>query len=330
MSSTITVKPNQSMEDLVIQGTGSLEAAIQFSTDNGVSISYIPEVGTTYQVSDAAIALGDKDNLNYLVQNGIVIGTLGSAPPVILGFRVILYPYLRAVKNPVDAAIHPVTLGYWDFILKGFDTEFVAVYGLGADNYLSHPNPIGYLCGSSTIAGDIPGIKISETPALMSDWATGVIWHVPFDALSSGGPYVVVQSAQFVDGSAFTMDFKDEHGNEAIASPFVILDGHSQAVVDSLASFIIIELVSSDTVTATLRVKRVHAVAASPDWATINMFFIDEATGGTPDPDDPANPDKTIVTVGPGAHKFGVLAQYVYSDGVTTLGYSMMEVVVEV
>jgi hypothetical protein len=330
MNKNITVKPNQSMEDVVIQGTGSIEAGMQFCLDNNVSLSDIPDVGSIYKISDPALATGDKGTLNYLDQNGIIIGTLGIAPPVNLGFRVALYPIMRAVKNPADAGTHPDILGYWDFILKGFDTEFVSVYGFGADNYFSHPNPVGYLCESAVLSGGIPGIKNSETPALMSDWNVGVYWHIPFNGLTSGGPYVVVQSAEFIDGSAHTLLFKDMHGNEATVSPFIVLEGHSQGVVDSLTGHIFIDLVSSDTITATIRVRRLHVSTASPDWGTINLFFIDEATGGIPDPDDPANPDKTIVTIGPGAHTFGVLAQYVYSDGITTLGYSMIEMVVEV
>ena len=71
------------MLDLIVQGTGSMEAGGQFCRDNGVCKSDTPVVGTAYVVSDAALALGDAGVLAYLVQNEIVIGTMGGAAPAI-------------------------------------------------------------------------------------------------------------------------------------------------------------------------------------------------------------------------------------------------------
>ena len=81
MATVIKVQPNQSMQDVAINATGSMEAGMQFCLDNGVSISDTPVVGTVYVVSDAALALGDAGNLKYLQQNDIVVGTLGDGVP---------------------------------------------------------------------------------------------------------------------------------------------------------------------------------------------------------------------------------------------------------
>ena len=82
MAGVIKVLPNQSMPDVIIQATGSMEGGMQFCMDNGVSISDIPEVGTVYVVSDAALAMGDSGVIVYLAQNNVVLGTLGDGMPV--------------------------------------------------------------------------------------------------------------------------------------------------------------------------------------------------------------------------------------------------------
>ena len=74
---TITAQPNQSMLDLIIQATGSLEAGGQWCRDNNVALSDVPVVGTQYIVSAAAVALGDAGVVKYLAERNIVPGTLG-------------------------------------------------------------------------------------------------------------------------------------------------------------------------------------------------------------------------------------------------------------
>ena len=76
------------MMDIVIQGCGSLEAAMVFCADNGVELSDVPVVGDVYVVSDAAIAAAGAAGvavLRYLAQHGtatdaLLVGTLGTEP----------------------------------------------------------------------------------------------------------------------------------------------------------------------------------------------------------------------------------------------------------
>ena len=86
-------KPNQSMLDVIIQGTGSLEAAGQFCRDNDVAISDVPAEGSQYLITPAAMALGSAAVLKYLAQHGTIskgvavalaIGTLGGPVPVVV------------------------------------------------------------------------------------------------------------------------------------------------------------------------------------------------------------------------------------------------------
>jgi hypothetical protein len=72
------------MMDIIIQATGSMEAGMQFCMDNNAAISDQPAAGTVYTISAAAVALGSTGNLQYLMQNGITVGTLGAPPPTLL------------------------------------------------------------------------------------------------------------------------------------------------------------------------------------------------------------------------------------------------------
>ena len=84
---TVTVQPNQSMMDVILQGTGSMGAAIQFCVDNDVSITEIPVPGTVYNVSDAAILQAGSKGAEVrkgILKYGVVFGTLGELRPPVL------------------------------------------------------------------------------------------------------------------------------------------------------------------------------------------------------------------------------------------------------
>jgi len=91
---TITVLPNQSMVDVIIQAMGSMEGGMAFCALNSISISDTPTVGAAYNIPDesasgatsttnAAIAfdsdtMTDNGVLQYFIQNDVVIGNLGN------------------------------------------------------------------------------------------------------------------------------------------------------------------------------------------------------------------------------------------------------------
>lgn len=104
---TITAKPNQSMQDLVLMACGSLDGAMAFCRANGVSISDVPVAGDEYVVPTGIDV--DDDALTTLAQKGIEIGTLnaGLAPH----FGIILYPMMAA------SVVYPVGGGLFDLVL---------------------------------------------------------------------------------------------------------------------------------------------------------------------------------------------------------------------
>lgn len=75
MARPIIVQDNQTLQDVVIQATGSIEAAGQFCYDNDIAITDEIPVGTPLIVTDAALALGNAENLRYLAANGIIVAT---------------------------------------------------------------------------------------------------------------------------------------------------------------------------------------------------------------------------------------------------------------
>jgi len=76
MATTYKSLPNQTIPDIVLMTTGSIEAANQFMLDNNVGITDVPAVNTMFVVSDAAIAAGDAGMVMILQKQGVVIATL--------------------------------------------------------------------------------------------------------------------------------------------------------------------------------------------------------------------------------------------------------------
>lgn len=70
------ITPNQSMPDIALTGTGTIESIFQLALANGCSITDTPVPGDDYLVpQDAQL---DKATLQYLAQNSITIGTKGT------------------------------------------------------------------------------------------------------------------------------------------------------------------------------------------------------------------------------------------------------------
>src|ERR1035441_11086584 len=98
MANTIKVMPNQSMPDVILQGCGTLEGSMQMMAANGKSISDCPDVGTLIKInSEQVVTENDPGVLQYLQQNGIVIGTLGSGN--VLDFTVVLKPVMKVTPT---------------------------------------------------------------------------------------------------------------------------------------------------------------------------------------------------------------------------------------
>lgn len=91
--------------------------------------------------------------------------------------------------------------------------------------------------------------------------------------------------------------------------------GREAGIEEYLLTDLAVDFVSSDGYTATLRLTRSHATTLHmniyPPYGHMNMVWLNDALGGSPDPADPLNIDKTIVTLGPGTYTLGVGTSYV-------------------
>lgn len=76
------ITPNQTMMDLAIMATGTIESVFQILAANGKGITDAPHVNDDYAVPADSII--DQAQLNYINQNGVLIGT-GDDPDLYIG-----------------------------------------------------------------------------------------------------------------------------------------------------------------------------------------------------------------------------------------------------
>ena len=325
MSTTITVKPNQSMTDVIIMGCGSLEGAAQFCRDNNVAVSDMPVVGTPYLISDACIVAAGSTGAavqKYLNQNGYIIGTLAYTPPPPLSMQVVLMPVIKAVPGTTS---HPSVTHNYQFSVNG-DTGFISVYGLvpGVGGYPSEPNVVHYI--TTDIVGGSPAITNELTPTDMT--TQSIPYKIPWTA---GHSYMMVFGA--IDPTSL-LTFEDVNGNQAHCHPVIILDSSSQTVEDFLIPSLDVTLVSGVPGGVVVRLTRSHYTPGLSGLTVHDLNWTDAATGGPgitglgPDPADPTNTNKLCCTLAAGTYTFGVLATYTYTGG--SIASSGMQCVVEV
>jgi len=318
---TITVQPNQSMSDVIIQAVGSMEGGMQFCEDNGVSISDVPVVGTVYVVSDLSLALSKGAGtaaLQYIAQNDITIGTLGVAPAG-LGCTVVLYPVMQGLAaNPAV----PSGAGFWDYTISAA-AGFVNVNALASGDFPGDPNPVSYQYVDVYVATPVAAGSVNEyATATMS--GKSIEYHIPYAA---GHTDCIVWSD--LGSSPYTVTFADVNGNEAYAAPLVFLHTNTQHVDAFLIPELTVAVVSSTPSECTLRLTRSHPSLQAP-ITSVAMAWLYAGVGGTADPLDPTNADKTIVVLGPGLHTLGVSAQYTDSGDGVGFPASAMSMVVEI
>jgi hypothetical protein len=295
---TIKVMPNQSMLDVILQGCGSLEAGMQFCNDNGIAISDYPDVGTIYKVSNESQATGDQGVLQYFAQNGLVIGTLGAVP--VLGFSIVLKPVMHVLPGDPNP---PSVSGYYTYNFQA-DTGFINVNAIAAGDYPSVNNPVLYETEDRVIAGYAPETTDEDAVSMLMS-ARQLQYKIPW-VMWRG--FMMIWSDLSV--AEKTATFVDVTGNQAYVSPLIVLDSTTQNVEEYLIADLLVELVSAAHNTVTLRLTRSHGPVAHVDFETHVMSWLHDATGGTPDPLDPANPDKIILTLPEGSYTFGVGTVY--------------------
>jgi hypothetical protein len=301
MTDSITVKPNQSMLDVILQGCGTLEGGMQMMAVNGRSISEYPDVGDTIKVSDAQTSIqNDPAVLAYLQQNNIVIGTAAiSNEPAISGVTVVLKPVMKAVPS---ISTPPSSTVNYEFDLYAA-SDFVNVYSIPHAHYPANDNLLWYLEEDRMLEGDTPFYDLCSG-RYMDDKSL----HYSL-GWSLGRGFMMIWNDLNVTNKSVT--FVDIKGNEAYCAPLIILDNVTQIVRQYLIADLSVEFISTTHDRATIRLTRFHLSISYVDWVTHVMTWTHDAAGGTPDPLDPGNPDKTILTLPRGTYTFGVSTVYI-------------------
>lgn len=314
MNNTIKALPNQSLLDITIMQYGSLEAGMQFALANDIGISTLPGTGNEFIVSGVDAAATDKAVRSYLQQNGIVIGTKGPIPP--LDMEIVLKPVMHIVPNVVG---NPHTIGYYSYDLLA-TPGFINANEL-VSSYLS-ANKVNFQTEERYVLGYPPEITVEDHSIPMPEKKVSYKPH-----WTEGLGYMMVWSDPAL--LVKTVTFKDITGNEAYVSPTVVLDNISQNVMAYLVADLSLEVVTSSPGLATIRITRSHAPIGLADFSHHTMEWLDDAVGGTPDPDDPADPDKRILVLAAGNYTLGVKTSYEYV-GVTVYPSSAFTMVINV
>lgn len=305
MYKQVIVKHNQSLADISISQYGSMNAAMQLAMANNVPISQAPETGSTIIAPDIDSSFTDDTVVNYLRKNEIVIGTLNATP---LTCIVVLKPELEL--TPAVSG-NPHTIGFYSFHLSA-SGEFIHSNALVSpylsDNTLYYQTEERYITAEPVeLSGPIDVAPLPEVTILYKlPWTEGFGYMLIWSSLETGAPSIAVQ---------------DTSGNEGYYAPLYLLDNTSQALVATLIGDLQIEVVSASSASVTIRVTRSHAPISLLNFAEHTMEWLFDATGGMPDPEDPENTDKIILTLEPGNYSLGLRTTYYYPMTTPHLAY---------
>lgn len=315
MATTIKVKANQSMQDVAVAATGSMEAAMQFCGDNGVSLTEKPVKGTDMAVSDAALALGDAGALKYLEKNNVEIATANFGAP--LQMRVLLRPSMALTFG---TATSPSILGYYDLVFQD-DGRFVNFYDLQA-SYINS-NEVNYQMLADKVAGTtMPGLVGQSSVLPMTNKV--IKYHIPY----GGGT-----DDMLVWPFTATVTFRDVQSNLAVWKPILLLKRDSQQLRGFFMPKIVkIDLVASDDTVATVRIHRGMLADTSAGGLELkdSLIWAGAATGAQPDPESPFDQNVGIVRLTPGKYAIVVKGAIWHPESGVGLGDVTAGAVIEV
>jgi hypothetical protein len=314
MTKIVQAQPNQSLLDMILTEYGSLEAGMDVAFANDADISNLPLAGSSWTMPTVGSESVDLQGVEYARRDSIIFGTSAREN---LGFSVVLQPMMHVVPNVTGA---PHALGYYSFDLSG-EPGFVHAYPLEdmylANNLLHYESEERYIF----VEPDETSLPLAVTPMTDITIPYKLIWTVGFG-------YMIVWSdlAQPV----VTATFRDIEGNQAYSAPVTVLDNLTMNVVGHLIGTISVDVVSATPSVLTLRLTRSHPPISLTNFSTHTMNWLEGALIGLPDPLDPGNPDKTIISLGPGVHTIGLQTDYFYPGGSTQYPSSAFTMVLEV
>jgi len=373
MNNKVTVMPNQGMMDVIIMGCGSVEAAEDFCSLNGVAISDVPITGSVYKVPSSSFA--DSGTLQYLGQNGIVIGTLGSAPPcpapIVAGISGPTTVYMGGTITLTDASAGGVwsssneavftvnSMGVISGVSIGSaDVRYTVTAGCGTSTMVSSTINVINVTGISVILAPYLSPNYmggTQTPATLGNYlfklvaSPGFINNFPlvssflgaggintfniehaYDMIAGSAPAIYPSTVLpmtskevdfnilyttsddlFIwngDSTVHSVTFKDINGNSAECAPVIIMQSTVAGIGEFWIGDIVAEVIGITGSEVNIRITRISTGSSSGIGQVMTWFY--DAVGGTPDPSDPTNPDKTIVSLPAGYYTFGVQVSY--------------------
>jgi hypothetical protein len=284
----ITAKPNQSILDLIIMSTGSVEAGMAWCLANNVAISSVPTVGTEFAVPDDVVAAGDAAALRYIVENRVQIGTANvsvpPSPPPILTMGILLYPDMKFVP---DGSFDPYATGYYQFFMR-FGDNWSNRNDLVSD-YLN-TNAVQYAkLNSYTGSGTYPiGTQASVTPMPDRNIPYQIPAAVPGD----------IMMVWWVQDGTDCMLFEDILGNRAVSKPLLLLKKTSNTQIATILPQIDITVVEAteDSVTLSLFGSAPTSVAGV-DLSIDSMTWFGDLLGAIEDPAHPGDIRYRLITI---------------------------------
>jgi len=306
--------PNQSLLDMILTEYGTLETGMAVAAANNVDISNIPLMGGLKEMPVVPEESIDLDSTFYLRKNNISIGTLALPS---LEYSIVLKPRLHIVPN---AAGDPHVLGYYSFDLieaAGFIHTNPLENTYLSDNKIHYETEERYLTGEP----DETSLPVAITPMPLISIPYRPVW-------SAGYGYMLVWSD--IEAPVVTATYRDIEGNEAYSAPLVALDNITMGVVELFMGDIAVEFVSATSASISLRLTRSHPPIFLANFAHHTMEWLEQATMGTPDPLDPLNANKTIITLGAGAHIVGLKTTYYFPSGTPAYPSSAFTMVIQV
>lgn len=315
MSKFVKSLPNQSLLDMVVAEYGTLEAGMVVAAANGVDISHVPLPGSLKAMPAIPTGFINPDNADYIRKNKVEIGTLALPE---LQFAIVLKPVMSVQPN---AAGDPHALGYYSFDLKnepGFIHINALIPGWLSDNKLVYETEERYIFAMPP--------ELSAPTAVTPMPGTSIPYHLVW---TTGFGYMMVWSD--LSQPVVTPTFRDIEGNTAYFAPLTVLDNVTmETVIARLIGDVAVEMVSSSQAAITLRVTMSHPPIPLANFSDHSMEWLGDAIAGTPDPLDPSNPNKKILTLPAGTYTLGMRTTYYFPGGTPVYPRSAFTMVIKV